>query len=102
VGENGTIELTLAHHHSGGGQHGAYSRIAYATNAYTGIVELEKYEKSFDSGSMTGNVGFEVTRPITGNLEIRWLGNVSVDPNYSFYMTINSNKAITIHKIGLD
>lgn len=102
VSGHGTIEMTLAHHHSGGDQHGAYARLAYATNAYTGLVELEKYEKSFDAGSMTGNVGFEITRPISGNLEIHWLGNVSYDLAYNFYMTINSNQNLTINKIGLD
>lgn len=101
IGANGTVEMTIAHHHSGGGQHGAYARLAYATNAYTSMVELEKYEKSFDS-SPAGNIGFAVTRPITGNLEIHWLGNVSFGLDFNFYMTINSNQSLVINKIGLD
>lgn len=99
---NGTIEIALAHHHSGGGQHGAYARFAFALNAYTGLIELERYEKSFDAGTPAGNIGFEITRPVSANLNIRWLGNASFGAAYGFYMTINSNMPLTIHKIGLD
>jgi hypothetical protein len=102
ISSNGIYEFTLAHHHSGSGQHGAYSRIAYATNASTGMVELEKYEKYFDAGVPTGNIGFVLTRPVSGNIEIRWLGNVSFGSSFSFYMTINSNTPVAIHNIGLD
>lgn len=99
---NGTIEIALAHHHSGGGQHGAYARFALALNAYTGLIELERYEKSFDAGTPAGNIGFEITRPVSANLNIHWLGNVSFGADYGFYMTINSNKPITIFKQALD
>lgn len=99
---NGTIEIALAHHHSGGGQHGAYTRVAYALNSYTGLVELERYEKSFDSGTPAGNIGFEILRPVSANLEIHWLGNASFGADYGFYMTVNSNQPITIVKQALD
>lgn len=102
VSGNGTIELTLAHHHSGGGQHGAYTRVAYALNSYTGLVELERYEKSFDAGTPAGNIGFEILRPVSANLEIHWLGNASFGADYGFYMTVNSNQPITIVKQALD
>ena len=99
---SGTIELKLAHHHSDQVQHGAYSRVAYATDANVSLLELEKYEKNCNVSASTGNVGFAITRPTSGNLEIRWLGNVGYNYNYGFYLTINSNLPVTIHKIGLD
>lgn len=102
VNGNGTIEITLSHHHSGGGQHGAYARYAYALNNYTAMVELERYEKTFDGGSANPSIGFTVTRPVTGNLEIRWLGGASFGTGYNFYMNINSNQQLTINKIDLD
>lgn len=102
LGGNGTIEIVLAHHHSGGGQHGAYTRVSYALNAYTALVELERYNKTFDAGTSTGPIGFNITRPISANLEIHWLGGVSFGGNYGFYMTINSNQPITIYKQALD
>lgn len=102
VGANGTLELVLSHHHSGGGQHGAYARLAYAINAYTDLVELERYEKSFDAGTTTGYVGFNIARPTTSNIDIYWAGNSSYGLSYSFYMTINSNQPVTIINQGLD
>lgn len=102
LSSNGTVELTMAHHHSGGGQHGAYRRVSYAVNGYTALVELENYEKTFDAGTTTGNVGFAITRPTTGNLTINWLGNVGFDAGYSFYLTVNSNQLLTFHKLSLD
>lgn len=99
---NGIIELTLAHHHSGTDQYGAYMRKSVAVNADTAMINLETYTKDFDAGVPAGDIGFEISRPVTGNLEIRWLGNVSYDIGYSFYMTINSNQALAIHNIGLD
>lgn len=99
---NGIIELTLYHSHAGGGMHGAYRRVSYATNAYTRLLELENYVYNFDDGTTTGTVGFAVTRPITGNLEIAWLGNVGYDLSFNFYLTAKSNFPMTITKIGLD
>ena len=102
VSSNGTLELVLSHHHSGGGQHGAYARLAYAINAYTDLVELERYEKSFDAGTTTGYVGFNIARPTTSHIDIYWAGNTSFGSSYSFYMTINSNQPLTIINQGLD
>lgn len=101
MGANGTISLTLAHHHSGGGQHGAYTRRSYAVNAYTQILEMERYDRSFDP-TPTGNIGFDITRPNTSNIEIRWMGNVSFGQAFGFFMTIDCNQPVTIHRIGLD
>ena len=101
MGANGTIHLTLAHHHSGGGQHGAYTKRSYAVNAYTQMIEMDRYDKSFDPGPL-GNIGFDITRPNTGNIEIRWMGNVSFGQAFGFFMTIDCNQPVSIHRIGLD
>ena len=102
LGKNGTVELTLSHHSSNVGQSGAYSRRTLITTANLNYLEVDTVNTSFDSGSPTGNIGFELRRPTPGNLEIRWLGNVSTGFNYGFYMALNSNLPLTIHKIGLD
>lgn len=102
LGNNGILELSLAHHHSGVGMHGAYRRVSYALNAYTTLLELENFEKTFDSGVTFGNVGFAVSRPTTGNVTISWLGNVSFDTSFTFYMTVNGNQQLTFSKINLD
>jgi hypothetical protein len=102
LGHNGTVEMTLSHHSSNVTQLGAYSRRTLITTANVAYIEVDRVDNSFDSGSPTGNIGFELRRPTPGNLEVRWLGNVSSGANYGFYMAINSNRALTIHKIGLD
>lgn len=102
LGQNGTLEITLSHHSSNVGQSGAYSRRTLITTANLAFTEVDTAVQSFDSGSPSGNIGFALVRPTPGNLEIRWLGNVSTGTDFGFYMALNSNRPLTIHKIGLD
>lgn len=102
INGNGTMELVLVHHHSAAGQYGAYLRRTMAFNTDINILDLETTSKSFDTGTPSGNIGFRITRPVTGNLDIYWLGNVSYGIGYNFYMTINTNMPLSIHNKSLD
>lgn len=97
LGGNGTICVTIAHHHSGGGTHGAYRRFHLGLNGTTNIDVFEDTQSVFGGGN-----GFTYSRPSTGTLRIRWEGASGFASSYDMFCKIESNYAFDVTNLGMD
>lgn len=96
-GSHTTVCVTIAHHHSGGGRHGAYRRFHLGLNGYTDIDVFEDTQSLFGGGN-----GFTYSRPSTGTLRIRWEGASSFSSSFYTFCKIESNTAFDLTNVGMD